>query len=144
MNNIQDILEEVATSLDRKIPSELREKLKSKGYRQELFDSVGRTAFLDPDNQKFPVKDEKGKYICQLIYAAYLRAKMNIGRKNNVPDSYYQSISQKAKILFKSNKCDESMRITLHEGDDLDCVSFFELFDLSNIKNNELFRYIED
>lgn len=144
MKNIQDVLEVTTSTLNRKIPGELREKLKSKGYRQELLNVVGRTAFLDSDNQKFPVKDETGKYVCQLIYAAYLRARMNIGRKNTVPDSYYQSICQKAKILFNSNKCNESMKITLQEGDELDYISFFELFDLSQIKNNDLFEYIEN
>jgi hypothetical protein len=145
--DIQEILEVTADTLDKAIPTELRAKLKDKNYRKELLKLVGRTAFLDPDNLKFPVKDENGKHVCQLIYAAYLRAKMNIGRsnrKNQVPDSFYQSIANKAQILFKSTNCDESMRINLHEDDSENYVDFFGLFDLSQISNTELFEYIEN
>lgn len=144
--DIEEILEITADTLDKAIPIELRQKLKDTNYRKSLLKLVGRTAFLDPDNLKFPVKDEKGKYVCQLIYAAYLRAKINIGRtrKNQVPDSFYQSIANKAQILFKSTNCDQSMRINLHEDDSESYVDFFGLFDLSQIKNTQLFEYIED
>lgn len=146
-NTVQLILEESLIQLDKAIPAELKEKLKSPKFRQELLKKVGRTAFLDADKLKFPVKDLDGTYVCQLVYAAYLRAKVNIGRPNRtsgIPDSYYQSIANKAKILFKSNRCDEAMRIHLSENSELDYTSFFDLFDLTTINDPELFEYVEN
>jgi hypothetical protein len=146
-NTVHIMLEEALQHLDKAIPSDLKENLKKPSFRKDLLKKVGRTAFLDADTLKFPIKDMDGKYVCQLIYAAYLRAKVNIGRPNRIngiPDSYYQSIANKAKILFKSNKCDEAMQIHLSEGDDIDYTSFFEFFDLSTITDKELFNYVEN
>lgn len=145
IEDVNLVLNVTLEELDKAIPEDLKAKLQDPQYRKDLLKMVGPTAFLDQDGLKFPVKDEKGAYVCQLIYAAYLRAKMNIGRhhKNGQPDSYYQSIMNKAKILFGSNKCDSAMNIHLKEDIELDYVTFFEGFDLTNTENKELFQYVD-
>ena len=77
------------------IPKKLKKAIRSTKYRSILLDKCGEKAFLDPEEKKFPVMDKKCRYVCGLIYAAYVRAKQWKHRK----------IAKKAKELFEKLDC---------------------------------------
>ena len=77
------------------IPEKLRKAIRSSKYRNILLNKCGEKAFLDPEDKKFPVMDKKCRYVCGLIYAAYVRAR----------EWKYYKIAKKAKKLFEKLDC---------------------------------------
>ena len=78
------------------LPKSLEDKVKSKKWRQKIYEKHGAKAFLIPKELGFPVMDENG-YHCGLIYAAYTRAKQY----------HHNKLANKAKNLFAKAGCNK-------------------------------------
>jgi hypothetical protein len=123
------------------VPDSVKELLDKKEVRERMKKDIGSVAFLDSEKLKFPVYNpENGKIDCKLIYAAFLRANMWASKKKDNDEElfeYYNEIRNKAKDLYKKNKCGDKLKINLKFTDemtnesssvDLDLVTFTEMF----------------
>jgi len=81
--------------LEAIIPSRLKKFISRKSNREELLAKCGSKAFLLPKELKFPVMDENCQYRCELLFAAYLRAR----------EWGYNDIADKAATLFNKLNC---------------------------------------
>ena len=109
------------------VSKRLHKYLMSRKNRQMLLDKYGKDAFLLPDELKFPVMNEKGKYDCGLIYAARVRAKQWSGKKPG-----YREVAKKAEELYKKHGCEKKIHILLNVNEHQEPVEidFLELLDL--------------
>ncbi len=107
----EETTDEVLTEAIKKlIPDTTKVKLSSRKNRQLMLEKYGKSAFLLPDQLKFPVVNpDTGKPDCALIYAARIRAKQYAGTKPG-----YNEIATKAERMFKANKCDIKLNIKIH------------------------------
>jgi hypothetical protein len=115
-----NMIDAFITEAKKLIPTELKRKLQSKEFRENLLKLHGEKAFLDPNNLKYPIYDEHG-FNCGLCYAAYLRTK-----QNNFSDINIKSI----KKLFEKNNCEQSLSIHIGEGQEMDFITFIDLFEV--------------
>ena len=92
-----------------------------------MLEKYGKDAFLLPNQLKFPVVNpDTGKYECSLIYAARIRAKQYAGVKPG-----YREIANKAKELYKSNKCNIKLNIQINnESEKLYDIDFINLIEV--------------
>jgi hypothetical protein len=115
----------VLETVNKIISSKTKKFLSKKSNRQILLEKYGKKAFLIPDELKFPVMNEKGKYDCGLIYAARIRSKQYAGKRPG-----YLEIAKKAGELYRKNKCERKLKIHINEweegNNDLDFVDFVE------------------
>jgi hypothetical protein len=141
--SIDTIIETLIEEVDKAIPDDLKQKLQSMEFRKGLLAKHGEKAFLDPSRLKFPIYDESGPN-CQLLYAAYLRAATWAAKGSDVKGkSYYTKIKKSAKSQFNSNKCSESLSVTLQEGDSMDLIDLTEMFEYNSEDVELEFIYAE-
>ena len=121
------LIEEV----NKSVPDSVQKLLKRPRVRQELLDRCGNDAFLIPDKLKFPIvrpDDNSCKPCCQLLLAAYLRA-----RQWHKKRPEYTKIAEKAKELYSKNKCDIRIGVKMEEdishGQILDLDTVLEMLD---------------
>jgi len=108
MNEHIDLLLEKVSS---DIPDDIQDKLKKNTVRQEMLSKFGKTAFLLPEELKFPVVNPTtGEPDVRLIYGAYVRARQWSDKK-----PAYKKIAEKAKELFIQNKGPETLNIHIEE-----------------------------
>jgi len=111
IEDMDNIINEINKKL---INDSIRKSISTKKKRQLLYEKHGKKSFLLPNTLKFPVVNVKtGKYDCNLIYSARLRAKQNIGLPG------YREVVKKAEELFKENKCQNKINIYLKESDEI-------------------------
>lgn len=130
---IQAITEEAKTA----IPSEIRQFYQSQKNRK-LTAKKHKNSFLDEKRLKFPVKDPNGLYNCPLIYAAFMRGRINEQRaakgklRNDLGGGYYQRMGKHAKSLFDSCNCSKQLHIKLNQEDigELDFIEFANLLQI--------------
>ena len=104
----------------REIPDDIQTKLGSKVVRRNMIEKFGPDSFLNASELKYPVVNpDTGEYMCELIYAAYVRSKQ-YGRN---------SIIEKAKKLFDNCNCSEKLKITL-EDEQVGFIDLLELFEI--------------
>ena len=143
MLELQIVLQAITEEANTKIPNSIREVYNSTKNRQETLEKYGRDVFLDPKRLKFPVKDPNGKYHCALIYAAYMRGKMNAQRsakgrlKNDLGGGYYERMGKRAKELFSKCNCADKLNIKLNQ-EDIGILDFIQFMDLLEIDETML------
>ncbi len=121
-----DHLDFIITEIDKQIISDVvRQSISTPKKRQLIYEKYGKKAFLLPDTLKFPVINSRtGKYDCNLIYSARLRAKQHINKPG------YREVAKKAESLFKENSC--SSRINIHLKESNEIIELNKLIDLIN------------
>jgi len=139
--NTEVLLEEAMYKLieEFKIPEDTKKKIRSRTERKRMYEKYGDKAFLDPDNLAFPVVDpDTGKYDCNLIYAAYLRASLYSKKGTSAHEKeYYIKIRMKAKELYIKNRCYRQLNIEISENNSVDVMDLFELLVESQIEEME-------
>ena len=84
-----------------KLPNRIKNEIKGKKNRDSLLSKCGESAYLNPQEEKYPVKDpETCKYSCKLIRAAIQRARMN----------KHAAILKRAETLFSTQNCDNNTK----------------------------------
>ena len=92
----------------RIISPEVKKFISKRSNRRKLLEKYGEKAFLLPEELKFPVMNQYGKYDCGLIYAARIRARQYAGKRPG-----YREIAEKAEELYKKNKCDKKLNVRI-------------------------------
>jgi len=109
----------------RIIPAKTKKFLSKRSNRRKLLEKYGKKAFLLPEELKFPVMNEKGKYDCGLIYAARIRARQYAGKKPG-----YREIAEKAEELYRKLKCEQKLKVHINDWEEgkneLDFITFVE------------------
>ncbi len=102
------MLELIIEEATKSIHPRIQEKLKCPVVREWMFETYGEEAFLDPSNKKYPVVNpETGKYRSDLIFAGYVRSRM---------DNHNESV-EKAVKLFEEKGCHTELTIKIQEID---------------------------
>jgi hypothetical protein len=101
--NIKEIL--ITEALEKiKLPR----KFRSPAIRRKVLQQCGESAFIDPDNMKYPtVNPDTCKTDCKVLLASYYGLKKLAGVKVGASDMYH-----KAKDLLHENNC--STKIGVH------------------------------
>ena len=126
----------VLETVGRIIPTKTKKFLSKRSNRRMLLEKYGEKAFLLPDELKFPVMNEKGKYDCGLIYAARIRARQYAGKKPG-----YREIAKKAEELYRKNKCETKLKIHINDWEENNNLDF-DVF-VETVSHNVFFE-VED
>ena len=122
-------------SIINSIPSTIRKHFQSKENRKQLLDEIGKSAFLLPDELKFPVINPFTKeFDCRLIYAGIIRAKQH----------KYPEVEKEAKELYKKHSCKDELKIILKEDSDETEFTCQELFEFFNFDCTTIFENQEE
>ncbi len=71
----QSISDIILDETKKLIPNTLKLKLPRRSFRQGMLEKFGESAFLKPDQLKYPVMDESGNIHQGLVKSAYMRAR---------------------------------------------------------------------
>ncbi len=125
-NKFVEHLDLIITEINKQLISDtIRKSISTPKKRQLIYEKYGKKAFLLPDKLKFPViNPQTGKYDCNLIYSARLRAKQYINNPG------YREIAKKAEELFREHKC--TNRINIHLKESKEIIDLNQLIDLIN------------
>lgn len=125
------MLKVIVESATKTIPPRLQEQLKDSEVRKEMVNIYGKEVFLGEDNTYPVVNPDTGMYRSDLIYSAYIRARM----QGN------QEVVNKAKELFESKGCSEELSMKIHNIDQ----SLIDITDMMFIDelNGETLSWIE-
>lgn len=116
----------LAEIMKKLIPTKIRAKLSSKKDRHSMIEKFGKSAFLLPDQLKFPVVNpESGKPDCGLIYAARARARQYSGVKPG-----YREIAEKAEELYKKHGCSTKAHIKIQDGEEVTEIDLQSLIEI--------------
>lgn len=126
IDNPEGLNKKILTEINKLLPVYIKESLNSPHNRQLMLEKHGDDFYLDPDNMKFPVMNKRGKYDCNLIYAAMIRSKQ-FGKSE---------IYSKAKELYKQNKC--ANKINIHINDCDSTLALHDFLDLFEINFNQI------
>lgn len=138
--NFEKILLLITERVHSKIPTKIKNAIKSRAVRKTMLQKYGEKAFLDSENLKFPViNPSDGEYHCALIYAAYIRSNIQSlkGGSKQHPTSYYNKIRDKARLLFKQQDCESKLGIHLSENDKFE-IGILEFTEMFEINKNEI------
>jgi rubrerythrin len=127
--HIELLLEKISAE----IPDSVQKKLSSQTVRKEMLAKFGRSAFLLPEELKFPIVDPStGKPNIRLIYAAYVRARQWSDKK-----PAYKKVAERAKALFIANGGPEKLNIHIEESltDILNQLGFGDLLNILPTEN---------
>jgi len=120
LKTLEDVFEEVR----RRLPPTLKKFISRRSNRRKLLAMCGEKAFLVPSKLKFPVMDQKCRYNCGLLYAAYVRARQWSGKRPG-----YRQIAAKAKELFDREGCAKKVGLHIEGVGVIDLERFMELSD---------------
>jgi len=124
----------ILEAVSRKLPVELKKKLRKPTLRREMLQKCGKKAFLIPEELKFPVMDpDTCQYDCRLIYAAFVRA--NQWKKKN---PRYTEVAEKARKLYEKNKCDLKIGVHIRETDEIVELSQFAEYVMTLVEDEEM------
>jgi hypothetical protein len=102
------MLKDVLKAILKTIPPKVQQDLAEPEVRKSILEAYGEDAFLDSKNLKYPiVNPDSGKVRSDLLYAGYVKAKMN---------NHTESV-EKAKYLFESLNCKEELSIKIQDID---------------------------
>ncbi|MBC8427424.1 MAG: hypothetical protein H8D97_00885 [Proteobacteria bacterium] len=100
------MLELIIEEATKTIPPRMQEQLKDTKVRKDMTEAYGKEVFLGENNDTYPVVNpETGMYRSDLIYSAYIRARMQGNSK----------VANKAKELFESKGCEKELNIKIQD-----------------------------
>lgn len=124
-----DLIIEEAT---KAIPPKVQEQLKNPEVRRWMSETYGPQIFLGENNTYPVVNPDTGMYRSDLIYSAYVRARMQGNHE----------VANKAKELFESKGCGTELNINI-QGIDQSLIDITELMFVDELDDKETLNWIE-